>query len=501
MLLLLGVLMAAALMAGPAHGQAVQVAGERQALVLNLAGGLPGRWLTCVGPCTDPASPRQDLLRAGPGGNRLEWVIPGNPAATAALDALPYTHEVRQGEGFTTVIVSSALPWDGIRLIHRYRLRRDGSVLEASMQVPAGAMLRLAGGDDLVPPALPGLGAMYSRATAVIVGADGVERIDDASASGAAGGRPLPPASWTGLRGRFWTLLVSGGEPLSVVAERPAPDQPVVAFGRAIEGAGPVELRLYAGPVERSALAAADPLLTRLLYAALWEPLRWLSFGLQAILELWQSLVGSWGLAIILLSASVKLLMSPLTFIAGRWQDQVNRTRSLLAPELAAIRRDHHGGEAQRRTLAVHAKHGVGRWYGLKSLAGFLVQIPVFVAAFAMLGEQFGLAGARFLWIADLSLPDRLLPFAAPAPFFGGYFNLLPVVMTALAVLASRLQEGPGPAPELRQGQRRRLYGLAAAFFVLLYTLPAGMVLYWTTSNALHLGVVLARRLRAAPGA
>ena len=46
----------------------------------------------------------------------------------------------------------------------------------------------------------------------------------------------------------------------------------------------------------------------------------------------------------------------------------------------------------------------------------------------------------------------------------------------------------------MRQGQRRRLYAMAALFFVLLYTFPAGMVLYWTTNNALHLGVVLARR-------
>jgi YidC/Oxa1 family membrane protein insertase len=498
---LLMVAMTVGLLAGPAHAQGVQVAGERQGLVINLKGGLPGRWVTCVGPCAEPASPRQQLLRPGPGGNRLEWVIPGDPAATAALDALPYTHEVRQGEGFTTVIVSSVVPWDGIQLIHRYRLRRDGSVLEASIQKPAGARLQLAGGDDLVPPALPGLGAMYSRATAVIVGADGVERIDEAAASGPASGRTLQPGEWTGLRGRFWTLLVSGGEPLSVVAELPAPDHPVVTVGRATAAAGPVELRVYAGPVERRALAAADPELTDLLYAALWEPLRWLSFGLQAILEFWQSLVGSWGLAIILLSASVKLLMWPLTFIAERWQDQVNRTQSLLAPELATIRREHRGEEAHRLTLAVYAKHGVSPWYTLRSLAGFLVQIPVFIAAFDMLGEQFGLAGARFLWIADLSLPDRLLPFAAPAPFFGAHLNLLPFAMTALTVLASRLQEDPGLAPELRQGQRRRLYGLAAAFFVLLYTFPAGMVLYWTTNNALHLGVVLARRLRAAPRA
>jgi membrane protein insertase Oxa1/YidC/SpoIIIJ len=497
MRLRLPVLLVLAVLAGDVCAQALQVAGERQALVINLKGGLPARWEVCTGPCTDPASRRERLLRAGPGGNRVDWLIAGDADATAALAALPYTYEVVQGEGTTTVIVTSALPWDGIRLIHRYRLRRDGTVLEASVQKPAGATLQLAGGDDLVPTALPGLGSIYSRATAVIVGADGADRIDTAPGSA----HDLQPGDWAGLRGRFWTLMVSGGEPLSVVAGLPAPDRPVVTLGRSSGAAGPVELRLYAGPIERGALAAADPRLTGMLYAGLWQPLRWLSSGLQAILGFWQARVGNWGLAIVLLSVTVRLLMWPITFVAGRWQDPVNRSRSLLARERTAVRRDRRGEETHPLTLAVNATHGPGPWYTPKGLAGFLVQVPVFIAALDMLGDQFGLAGARFLWIADLSLPDRLVAFAAPLPFFGSHLNLLPFAMAALTVAASRLQEEPGLDPALRERQRRLRDGVAAALFVLLYTLPAGMVLYWTTNTALHLGVVVFRRLRARPPA
>lgn len=36
---------------------------------------------------------------------------------------------------------------------------------------------------------------------------------------------------------------------------------------------------------------------------------------------------------------------------------------------------------------------------------------------------------------------------------------------------------------------------MAAAFFALFYTFPAGMVLYWTTNNVLHLVKLLWRRL------
>lgn len=470
-----------------AVAQGVSIPGPAGEVLVNLRGGLPARWLACVPDCTAAREGRL-LLRAGDGGSELAWEIPGDAAATAALAALPYTRETRAGAAGTDLILTSVGPWDGIQLIHRYRLAADGRVLAVSLQVPAGARLVVRAGTDLVPPPLPGLGAMYARTRALRLDAGGQHDLAPGESAAVA-------ADWAGVRGRFWTVLASADEPLTLTTGD-VDGRPWVAFARPGGAAGPMALRFYAGPVERSALAAADPRLRGLLYAAIWEPLRWLAFGLQYLLEAWQAVVGSWALAIILLSATVKLLMAPLTWVAGRLQDQVNRTQSLLAPELAAIRRDFRGEEAHRRTLAVYARHGVSPWYTLKSLLGFLIQIPVFIAAFDMLGEQFGLAGARFLWAPDLSLPDRALAFAAPVPFFGGHLNLLPLVMTTLTLLASRLQEDPGLTPDLRAGQRRRLYAMAALFFVLLYTFPAGMVLYWTTNNALHLAGVVAGRLR-----
>lgn len=135
----------------------------------------------------------------------------------------------------------------------------------------------------------------------------------------------------------------------------------------------------------------------------------------------------------------------------------------------------------------MYRKHGVSHFYTLKSLAGFLIQIPVFIAAFDMLGENFRLSGEGLLWIPDLAMPDgaATLPFALP--FFGAHLNLLPFVMTTFTVLAARWQEDASLAPALRRGQRLRLYAMAGIFLVLLYTFPAGMVLYWTANNLWHL--------------
>jgi YidC/Oxa1 family membrane protein insertase len=238
-----------------------------------------------------------------------------------------------------------------------------------------------------------------------------------------------------------------------------------------------------------------SPVLSEMLFAALWEFLRWLTFGMMILLDWLYLLVGNYGVAIILLSLSAKILMLPLTRLADRWQADVNRIQSLLKPELDEIKRSYKGEEAHERTLAVYKKHDVSMFYTFKSAAGFLIQIPVFIAAFDMLAENAALNEIAFLWASDLAKPDAFAELPFVLPFFGGWLNLLPFVMTALSTLAAWLQAEDTLSADLQRQQSLRLYLMAAAFFILFYTFPAGMVLYWTSSNLFHLIKVESGRL------
>ena len=192
-------------------------------------------------------------------------------------------------------------------------------------------------------------------------------------ASANAAVRQSVPGTWVGLRGRFWTVLLQPKDAVRVSAADIAPDQPKLGIRRDGAGGGNLDLRIYAGPVQAAELGAVAPELRGMMYASLWDWLRALAFAMHWLLGQIQQLVGNWGLAIMLLSLSVKLLMWPLTFVAERWQAEVNRTQSLLQPQLTAIRREFRGEEAHHRTLAVYAEHGVSQFYTLKSLAGFLI--------------------------------------------------------------------------------------------------------------------------------
>ena len=81
--------------------------------------------------------------------------------------------------------------------------------------------------------------------------------------------------------------------------------------------------------------------------------------------------------------------MWPLTFVADRWQAQVNETTSRLKPQLDAIKKNYKGEEAHHRTLAVYAENGVHPMYTVKSLFGFLIQIPVFYRSLRYAGRKF----------------------------------------------------------------------------------------------------------------
>jgi YidC/Oxa1 family membrane protein insertase len=206
------------------------------------------------------------------------------------------------------------------------------------------------------------------------------------------------------------------------------------------------------------------------------------------------------GIAIILLSVCVKILMAPLIIIAERWQKQVNRTKTIMQPVLDEINRKSRGEERNRLTLEAYKEHKVHPLYTVKSLFSALIQIPIFFAAYHMLAENPALKGASFLWINNLALPDSLFVLPVSIPFFGSNFNLLPFLMTSFTLLSSWIFFDRSLSAVLLKKQRRNLYLMAAFFFVLFYNFPAGMVLYWTTNNVLALIKTLAERALVATG-
>ncbi len=442
-------------------------------------GGLPLRWESCASSCDVAGEARQALVGAGAGS--LTWR--GQDAAGMAARA--YAAEITETPDAVVAVLTAVDASPNQRLVQRYELSRRTHTLRLQLQAPAGVSLHLAGAAAFVPAPLPGFGAVYTDVEVVRVTASGQEAMAAGTVVAAAG-------EWFGMRQHFWAWLVRPAANAVVIVDSSVLNQP--QFTWPLE-AGVADLTFYAGPVQWAALRAASGVLTQMLFAALWEPLRWLCYGLLFLLAVIMGWVGSAGLAIILLSLAVKLMLWPLTRIADRWQQEVNRIQSRIQPRISEIRRHFKGEEAHNLTLQVYREEGVHPLFTLKSLAGFAIQVPMFIAAFDMLADNFALSGVTFFWVADLAAPDRFALLPWTVPFFGSHVNLLPVIMTLFTVLSALTQRDDSLTPELLRRQRLQLYLMAVGFFLLFYTFPAGMVLYWTANNFWHFLKVQALQL------
>jgi len=366
-----------------------------------------------------------------------------------------------------------------------WRVPQRGYRLALALDRPGA--VRLGSGDPFRPRPAAGFGNWLEQSRYLALGEDGVTvtGLDDTGAG------PVADSRWVGFRNRYWTLLASPPAGFRAVPE--------TAEGRqdaAIDvEAGPGEWSFYLGPVEPVILAQAEPGLEDILYAGLWFWLRWICIALFHLLSWIQVAIPSWGLAIIALSLAVNVLMTPLSRIADRFQQQVNETEARLAPELQRIKKNFKGEEQAAKIIALYKTERVHPLYSLKSMMGVAVVIPVFIGAFDMLAENIHLLNTGFLWIRDLSRPDSLFTMPFRLPFFGADFNLLPFLMTTLSFIASALHRPLALNAELRRRQVINMILLAVVFFVLFYTFPAGMVLYWTTNNLISVGKSLwARR-------
>ncbi len=289
----------------------------------------------------------------------------------------------------------------------------------------------------------------------------------------------LSDCMWGGKRNRFWTML------FTTETRSPAHfEKNKLSINLKSNDKNDYTIGMYSGPIVFKELQTAGSECSRLLYP-LWFWMRWLSIGLLIIFNKLLELTNNVVISLVLLSITVKIIVSPFFTIANKWQIQVNRQASILQPRLAEIKSKYKGEEETKQTLALYKELGISPLYSLKSLLSAAIQIPIFFAAYHMLSEHIALSGISFLWIADLSHSDNFLQLPFTILYFGNHINILPFVMTSITFASSWLHKDHSLSATLQRKQQTNLYFMAGLFFILLYTSPAGMVIYWTMNNIL----------------
>ncbi|MCL1932153.1 MAG: membrane protein insertase YidC [Treponema sp.] len=193
-------------------------------------------------------------------------------------------------------------------------------------------------------------------------------------------------------------------------------------------------------------------------------------------------------LAIIGVSAIVTICTMPLYFTAEKWQRAERDLQKKLKPKIDKIKSVFRGDEQYMILSTFYRQNNYHPVYALRNSFGLLIQVPFFIAAYSFLSHLELLKGTSFLFIDDLSLPDRFFSI-------GNYsLNILPLIMTVINGISGAVYTKGFQAREKIQ-----IYGIALVFLVLLYNSPAGLVLYWTVNNIFSLLKNILTKTKYAP--
>lgn len=220
-------------------------------------------------------------------------------------------------------------------------------------------------------------------------------------------------------------------------------------------------IQLYVGPQEQDNLEKLAPGLE---FTVDYGWLTIIAVPLFWLLSFYHSLVDNWGLAIILLTVTVKALFFPLSAAGYRSMAKLRQ----VTPKLKRIQ-DQYKGDRQRMHQAMMDFYKEEKINPLGGCLPILVQAPVFIALFWTLLAAVELRYAPFaLWISDLSTPD---------PYY-----VLPVLMGISMFMQTKLN--PTPTDPI---QARVMQIMPVAFSVFFFFFPAGLVLYSLVSNILSI--------------
>ena len=265
--------------------------------------------------------------------------------------------------------------------------------------------------------------------------------------------------------------------------------------------------RLFAGAKRNEILSAyeKDLGIPRFVYAIDWGFLFFLTRPIFMLIELFYGWFGNFGVAILGLTLTVRLVMFPL---ANKSYESMSKMRTL-QPKMEELKKKHPDDPAaqQKELMALYQKEKINPLAGCLPL---LLQIPVFYAVYKMLFVTIEMRHAPFIgWIRDLSAPDTstiwnlfgLIPWdPSSAPLIGSYL----VGTFALSVLAifygltmwlQMAMSPPAPDPM----QRRIFQFMPIVFTFIMATFPAGLLIYWAWSNILTIiqQYVIMHRLKA----
>lgn len=210
-------------------------------------------------------------------------------------------------------------------------------------------------------------------------------------------------------------------------------------------------------------------------------------------LDFFYKLVGNFGVAILIVTLCIKLVLFPL---ANKSYVSMSKMKKL-GPEMQRIK-ERYGEDRARQQQAMMELYKKEKVNPASGCLPILVQIPIFFALYKVLFVTIEMRHAPFFgWIKDLSAPDptNIFNLFGAIPWDPPHFLMIgiwPLIMGVTMWVQMKLNPAP-PDPV----QQKMFAWMPVFFTFLLASFPAGLVIYWAWNNTLSViqqSVIMSRQ-------
>lgn len=253
-------------------------------------------------------------------------------------------------------------------------------------------------------------------------------------------------------------------------------------------------MNLYNGPTDYDVLTSYDRNLDEIV------PLGWGIFGwinryfLIPLFGLLSAFLPA-GIAIVVMTILVRLLLSPITYKSYLSQAKMK----VIRPEINEINEKYKDDamKKQQETMKLYGKAGVSPMAGCIPA---LLQIPVFYALFMFFPSAFQLRQKSFLWAEDLSSYDTIFELPFSIPIYGDHISLFPILASIAIFFYMRMTTGQQMAsqappqegmPDMSKMMKYMMYFSPLMMLFFFNNYASGLSLYYFVSNLITIGIML----------
>lgn len=201
-----------------------------------------------------------------------------------------------------------------------------------------------------------------------------------------------------------------------------------------------------------------------------------------------------YGIAIILFTILVRIVMSPVTYKSYLSQAKMK----VLRPEIAELNEKFKDNpmKKQQETMKLYSKAGVNPMAGCLPA---LMQMPIFYALFQFFPSMFDLRQKSFLWADDLSSFDAVLQLPFHIPFYGSHVSLFPILASIAIFFYMKMTTGDQAMstppqegmPDMGKIMKIMIYISPIMMLFFFNNYASGLSLYYFISNLITIGIML----------